>query len=233
MLNPCIDNQFCDDSFMFDWTSIPPGEHSLANSASPSGLYTVQLSTLTNYGQEEPHGGTLPQQIPAEPSFSQLPYQTHSQPIYQLINQLPNQPPYQLPSPPLSQPPYVNNQPSPFMHNHAPGGLAPQISTEIPQRISHQGPSMGPQRFICFICQQSFTRKWNMKQHIEGVHMSCKYHQCLFPGCGKEYARKNELQGHYEGTGHGPSRPERCPLCDKRYSSVGALSKHMGHAHSQ
>ncbi|KAH9852207.1 hypothetical protein C2E23DRAFT_189650 [Lenzites betulinus] len=153
--------QFFDRDFtLYQGLQIPPEEHSLANIPSHLGLETERFERLAFEGQEEPHGGALPQQIPAggnlvshdtllfneqhpnsdngvsywppsgTPSLSQPPYSALSPPPYSALSQ----PPYSA----LSQPPYLASAFSqPHYSSHLPGPLSqPPYSSHLPGLLS-------------------------------------------------------------------------------------------------
>ncbi|KAI0325928.1 hypothetical protein GY45DRAFT_1329595 [Cubamyces sp. BRFM 1775] len=63
---------------------------------------------------------------------------------------------------------------------------------QTPNLISNHPTQTG---IICYLCGNEFTRKWNMKKHIDEVHYNKHPYQC--PHCPKKpYKRNHDLQQH-------------------------------------
>lgn len=60
--------------------------------------------------------------------------------------------------------------------------------------------------FVCDICGNSFSNKFNLTRHIQTVH-DCKKFQCKF--CKKDLSRKEHLRRHESRCGSG-----YCKFCD-------------------
>ncbi|KAI9591174.1 hypothetical protein BDF19DRAFT_344061, partial [Syncephalis fuscata] len=51
--------------------------------------------------------------------------------------------------------------------------------------------------WICLECHRAFMRSEHLKRHISSVHTDSKPFTCTEPGCGKMFARSDNLQQHH------------------------------------
>ncbi|KAI0631184.1 hypothetical protein C8Q77DRAFT_1131817 [Trametes polyzona] len=59
-------------------------------------------------------------------------------------------------------------------------------------------------RVPCSQCSQTFTRKWNMEQHVKSVHLHERPFPC--PSCPKQFARKYDRMQHVARTHRSAAR---------------------------
>mgnify|MGYP001250980655 CR=1 FL=1 len=84
----------------------------------------------------------------------------------------------------------------------------------------------GKKLFACEICsEKSFTRKADLKRHVQMVHEGFKPYSCEI--CGKSFAtRKSDLRRHIE-TVHEGKRPYKCELCNKGFARKDNFKTHQ------
>ncbi|CAG9324462.1 unnamed protein product [Blepharisma stoltei] len=78
-------------------------------------------------------------------------------------------------------------------------------------------------------CDKSFNSKYNLKRHINALHLGIKRFECNM--CGKKLVSKQNLSEHlYTHTG---AKPFKCnfPGCEKVYRQSSQLSYHKSRVH--
>lgn len=73
-------------------------------------------------------------------------------------------------------------------------------------------------------CDRSFSRFYNMKSH-QRCHTGERPYVCDEPGCEASFSRNHDLKRHKRV--HSGVRPYRCVDCQKTFSRMDALSRHV------
>ena len=81
-----------------------------------------------------------------------------------------------------------------------------------------------PRNFACHLCGNTYNRKYQLDQHVRGVHMNEKPHKCPVENCTKAFVRRDKLIQH-EATHTGEMR-HRCPYCEKPFVNNGTMWSH-------
>mmetsp|Transcript_16731 Transcript_16731/g.16639 ORF Transcript_16731/g.16639 Transcript_16731/m.16639 type:complete len:174 (+) Transcript_16731:14-535(+) len=78
--------------------------------------------------------------------------------------------------------------------------------------------------FCCIYpnCSNHYNTKFNLKQHIENVHLKLKKYQCKY--CQKLLISKQNLKEHLNI--HTESTPFKCKICEKSFRQASQLSLH-------
>ena len=71
--------------------------------------------------------------------------------------------------------------------------------------------------YECDDCDKAFEKKFNLRRHIENVHL--KIHKCAY--CNKKFQNEQERNEH-EINKH----QKNCPLCDYKTTKKEFLKKH-------
>lgn len=71
-------------------------------------------------------------------------------------------------------------------------------------------------------CENEYSSKFNLKRHVESVHMHVKRFKC--PACHVFYSSKQSLQEHLHT--HTGVMPFKCELCEKYFRQASQLSLH-------
>ncbi len=78
--------------------------------------------------------------------------------------------------------------------------------------------------FVCYYeaCGQTFTTKFNLRRHVNAVHLEIKTYECDL--CRKKFASKQNLTEHrFIHTGE---RPFRCIVCNRCFRQASQLCQH-------
>lgn len=78
--------------------------------------------------------------------------------------------------------------------------------------------------FVCYYeaCGQTFTTKFNLRRHVNAVHLDIKTYECDL--CKKKFASKQNLTEHrFIHTGE---RPFRCFVCNRCFRQASQLCQH-------
>lgn len=105
-------------------------------------------------------------------------------------------------------------------------------AVDPPQKIGLQQPNyfednsnnkdnIIDRRYTCDTCNQSFTRKHNLKSHIQ-IHTNGKQFKCT--ECNLTFRRGYDLKRHSKT--HTKERPFRCTHCGKGFARGDALLRH-------
>lgn len=82
------------------------------------------------------------------------------------------------------------------------------------------------QRLLCDLCDKSFCRKPNIRQHMQ-LHLasSSEVFQCHYENCPSFYSAKRNLMSHIRAKHEG--RRWACDLCERELSSLQKLQQHI------
>lgn len=111
----------------------------------------------------------------------------------------------------------------------APVGRITVPNTEHGDAGSRAGRHAG--RVVCEICGRSFGRKYDLKKHVEAVHLQLRPYECKT--CGKRFGHKGTFNNHVRAV-HLKLRPYRCPWpgCELAFSEKSNVDKHALAKHS-
>ena len=78
--------------------------------------------------------------------------------------------------------------------------------------------------FCCMYtdCDSEYSTKFNLKRHVESVHMHVKRYKCAV--CCLMFASKQSLKEHLHI--HTGAMPFKCDSCDKNFRQASQLSLH-------
>ena len=82
----------------------------------------------------------------------------------------------------------------------------------------------------CLICDIVFSKRVNLRRHIQRVHEPIKMHQCKF--CDLKVTTERSLKKHIL-TIHEGKRPFECKQCDVKYKTRTTLYKHIREIHEK
>ena len=71
--------------------------------------------------------------------------------------------------------------------------------------------------FNCTLCRLNFSRKGDLKRHVQQVHEKNKPHKCSI--CESSFPQKGLLKKHISSV-HDNAKPFKCPLDLSDYTSV-------------
>lgn len=72
-------------------------------------------------------------------------------------------------------------------------------------------------------CDKSYKSKFNLKWHIEKIHLKSKKYSC--PKCNQSFASNQNLKEHkYK---HEGKKPYKCRLCGEQFRQYSFLYIHM------
>lgn len=91
--------------------------------------------------------------------------------------------------------------------------------------------SLTPEQHSCSQCSRGFSRKWDLKKHMEAVHLKFKPFEC--DDCGRKFGHKGTFTKHHRAV-HLKLRPHKCPVlsCGMTFSEKGNVNKHLRSKHS-
>ncbi|KAG8903224.1 hypothetical protein FRB99_003577 [Tulasnella sp. 403] len=73
-------------------------------------------------------------------------------------------------------------------------------------------------------CGSTFTRRFNLRGHLRS-HTEEKPYICSWPECAKGFARQHDCKRHQAL--HTSKSAHLCPTCDKSFSRMDALNRHL------
>ena len=82
-------------------------------------------------------------------------------------------------------------------------------------------------KYNCFICSDSFPKKGMLRKHLESVHKGEKPFQCT--SCDSGFLFNLELKNHYSSV-HGDKK-HKCTICTKCFSISQHLKRHIESVH--
>ena len=90
----------------------------------------------------------------------------------------------------------------------------------------------GKKPFSCEKCDKGFSKKFNLKEHVQSVHEGRKL---LCETCGKGFVNRDSLRNHIDHIHNKFKRKSQhlCNICGKDYSKKWALDQHMGSIHNE
>ncbi|KAM3181877.1 hypothetical protein ACTXT7_013491 [Hymenolepis weldensis] len=97
-------------------------------------------------------------------------------------------------------------------------------------RVHVDSVHKNPKSFECDICGKSFNQARYMKAHVEAVHEKVKSVQCL--ECNKFFGSKSNLKRHVDRI-HKNLKPFKCEICERCYSDRGYLENHVRFVHAK
>lgn len=71
-------------------------------------------------------------------------------------------------------------------------------------------------------CEKSYTTKFNLKRHVNVVHLKKKKFYC--EQCERFFASGQNLNEHMNI--HSDSKPFACPECNKKFRQMSVLTVH-------
>mmetsp|Transcript_7608 Transcript_7608/g.23067 ORF Transcript_7608/g.23067 Transcript_7608/m.23067 type:complete len:465 (-) Transcript_7608:118-1512(-) len=80
----------------------------------------------------------------------------------------------------------------------------------------------------CGICGASFSRQYELRRHVTGVHYKRRNHGC--PVCGKGFSQKGHLNEHLR-LSHQGDRGHTCSVCKKKFASQSKVLRHVRAVH--
>lgn len=80
-------------------------------------------------------------------------------------------------------------------------------------------------RFACDLCDKTFSRKPNIKQHLQAHVSTVAIFQCHYDNCPKFYNAKRNLVSHIRSKHEG--KRWKCDLCDREMSTLQKLQQHV------
>ncbi|KAF5279980.1 hypothetical protein FQR65_LT15118 [Abscondita terminalis] len=78
-------------------------------------------------------------------------------------------------------------------------------------------------KFICNLCQKSYSNSSALQLHIAAVHKNMRTHLCTI--CGKQFNYSNALTYHMRI--HTDERKYKCTYCDKTFRIQCSLDRHL------
>jgi uncharacterized Zn-finger protein len=91
---------------------------------------------------------------------------------------------------------------------------------EAAQRRRKEGTQA---KFICELCGESFTRRYNLRGH-QRAHRNEKPYACSFEGCDKAFARSHDCKRHE--LLHLSVKRYHCEPCNREFVRLDALQRH-------
>ena len=94
-------------------------------------------------------------------------------------------------------------------------------------KIAKKHKAKNPKDFICKVCENTFSTKFNLKQHIQSTHIGEK-HTCKH--CSKTFGTKRSLVRHNKII-HG-SVKIKCKKCEMTFNQVCNMKRHFNTFHN-
>ena len=79
------------------------------------------------------------------------------------------------------------------------------------------------QNHRCIICSIATNSLWELRRHVNTVHMKSRSHSCN--ECGRTFSQKSDLNRHLAK--HFTDEAHKCEFCDKKYRWEKQLQQHM------
>ena len=85
-----------------------------------------------------------------------------------------------------------------------------------------------PKKFKCNDCRASFVSRFNLRNHINAIHLQIKPYEC--EQCKKSFSQEGHMKIHVKEV-HQKLRPYRCMHCDHFSSRKRDLAGHVKRVH--
>jgi uncharacterized C2H2 Zn-finger protein len=119
---------------------------------------------------------------------------------------------------------------NPTMNNAVRLDFSQQMLTQ-PSSSNLISPSIvknGKKKYKCSKCDASFTRRSNLKNHVEVHHEGKNINQCFI--CDTSFSDSGSLKRHI-ATVHEGQKPFKCSICDARFTLSGSMNRHIATIH--
>ena len=107
-------------------------------------------------------------------------------------------------------------------------GLQIPIQPSSSNLVSPLTVKNGKKKFECSKCDASFTRKPNLKKHVEVIHEGKKVNKCSI--CDSIFNQSKALKRHIASV-HEGQKPFKCFICDASFAHSGTLKAHVASIH--
>ena len=101
-----------------------------------------------------------------------------------------------------------------------------QNSTENDIKTTIKKSPKIKKKFLCTICEKSFSTNGNLKNHINTIHNHILPFKCPYLLCKNSYSNQSRLLIHIRT--HSGFKPYICPICKKSFNEKGNLKTHIG-----
>ena len=81
--------------------------------------------------------------------------------------------------------------------------------------------------FACTLCPKTFATNYSLHRHVTARHMPDKVIRCKKANCDKIFATECERKRHVEEAHLQFLRKFSCPSCDKKFTRISNLNRHM------
>ena len=92
---------------------------------------------------------------------------------------------------------------------------------------SSTNSKVGPGKYLCNECDKSFRDNFDLKRHVDIVHLKLKPFKCAY--CDKSFDTGSNLERHVLNKHEKIRHP--CDFCDGNYSQKSHLARHIKKKH--